>query len=213
MTSHGSPSTPHHTTPLSGQQVLLDVVVVRTGDHGRGGPVRTVLEFDTGHALVVIGDLLDVAVVGTARPSFRPPDHGAHDFVHAAHGIPRTEHGVGVVHEAVQGRCFFRFGAQEQHREFDDLEEAFVAEVFAGMLLKLRRRVSFVDCLRVSTANSMMLWRAFEQTDHAKLYLTCASSRKSCRAPPAPGSIAPKVALSSPRSAGISTGPLSNQTV
>ena len=63
--------------------------------------------------------------------------------MHAAHRVPRAEHGVGVVHEAVQGRGFFRFGAQEQHREFDDLQQAFVAEVLAGVLTEAAQKGQF----------------------------------------------------------------------
>ena len=114
--------------------MLLHVVVVGTGDYGRSGPPAAILELDTGHALAVVGDLLDVAIVVEPHAFLLGyPHHRAHDFVHAAHGIPRTEHGVGVVHEAVQGWGFFRFGAQEQHREFDDLQQAFVAEELAGV--------------------------------------------------------------------------------
>ena len=63
-----------------------------------------------------------------------------HDFVHAAHGVPGAKARVRVVHEAVQRGGVLRFGAQEEHREFHDLQKLGVGEMLPGKSAERREQ-------------------------------------------------------------------------
>ena len=61
-------------------------------------------------------------------------DHAFHDAVHAAHRVPRSERGVGVVHEAVEGRGGLWLGSQEEDGKLHQLDQPWVLEVLAHMV-------------------------------------------------------------------------------
>ena len=64
--------------------------------------------------------------------SFCHAHHGLHNFIHAAHGVPRPQAGVGVVHQAVKRGRVFRLGPQEKHRKLHDLEQLGMGEMLPG---------------------------------------------------------------------------------
>ncbi len=53
--------------------------------------------------------------------------------MHASHGVPGAKYRVGIVHQAVQRRRFFRFCPQKQYRKLNDLEQTFVCEIIPSV--------------------------------------------------------------------------------
>ena len=108
--------------------MLLRVVVVAGGDDLRAADVRRRPEAQPFAAL--FDDAFHLTVV--LEPNalfFGHLDHAVHDAVHAAHGIPRAEGGVRVVHQAVQRRCVLRFGPEEEDGELHQFDQPRVLEV------------------------------------------------------------------------------------
>ena len=83
---------------------------------------------------------------------FGHTEHAFHHASHTAHGVPRAEFEVGIVHQTIEGRCVLRRRSKEEHREFHQRAQLRLREMILHMLAQRAKH----RCLQKASDHTRM---------------------------------------------------------